>query len=116
MRRKRERTRIARREGWARGNSQQDPVVIYDPETEIDLCVAYDQGWSEGASAPRGADNPYGITEENRVPRTHWHQAPGQIPHFFIKGTSRSACGMVYFTSRHSQIDHPSDPCQACRR
>ena len=116
MKRKRERIRIAKREGWAQGYRQQDPDVIYNAETEIDLCIAYDEGWSEGVSAPLGARNPYGITEANRVPRTCWYQATGQIPHFFIKDTSRSACGMVYFTSRHAKVDSPTEQCIACRR
>lgn len=70
MKRKREQVRIAKKRGWYQGRDNQDPEVLYDPWTELELCIAYDEGWSEGINAPDDAKNPYGIYEDNRISKT----------------------------------------------
>ncbi|MEA3643621.1 MAG: hypothetical protein VBE63_27375 [Lamprobacter sp.] len=120
MKRQQERIRIAKKQGWYRGYSKQDPLVLYDPETELGLCVAYDEGWSEGINAPDNATNPYGIYENNRAPKTGWYKYESmEKAHFFRKGCTSSFCGMVFFLAEKIEpISHPdvSIQCKSCRK
>lgn len=118
MKRKREKIRLAKKTGWYHGHSKQDPFVLYCPETELDLCMAYDEGWSEGINAPGDAKNPYGIYQDNRVPKTGWYKSDGTKAHFFLKDQTRTHCKMLNFNGRFEPVLSLSDQmmCKACRR
>lgn len=118
MKRKRERVRLAKKEGWYRGHSKQNPLVLYDPEYDLDLCIAYEEGWGEGINAPDDATNPYGIHEDNYVPTTGWYKASETKAHFFVKGMTRASCGMLNFNGRFEPVSHPPERmmCKACRK
>lgn len=118
MKRKRERIRLAKKEGWYRGHLKQDPLILYDPETELDLCLAYDNGWKEGVNAPDNATNPYGIYTDNRVLKTGWYKAIATKAHFFSRDMTRASCGMLNFNGRFEPVTHPPEQmmCKACRK
>lgn len=119
MKRKQERVRLAKKEGWYAGHSRQDPIVLYDPETELELCIAYDEGWSIGINAPDDAKNPYGIYQRNRVPKSGWYKYESmEKAHFFLKGCTSSVCGMVFFDEGCEPLSHPDETtqCKSCHK
>ena len=116
MKRKTERIRLAKKEGWHTGHNKKEPQVLYDLTTEIELCLAYDAGWVEGSEAPDDAINPYGVYHSNRVPKSGWykHENASKV-HFYYKGCTSSACGMARFDAERCTLI-AAEKCKVCCR
>lgn len=115
MKRKRELTRIAKKQGWYRGHSGEEPVSW--PFDEIELCLAYEEGWNEGANAPENAKNPYGKYDQNYVKKSGWYKAEHMKAHFYREGAISSCCGIAGFDDRFIRIENPTEhvKCKHCR-
>jgi hypothetical protein len=123
MRRMRERIRLAAKAGWhcGKGRHECNPFGLYDADTEFELCIAFEKGWSLGVGAADGDVNPFGIQAVNRAPVTGWYIAGGvEKAHFFKRGQIQSRCAMVSFCERFERTQDPFGQghvlCKVCSR
>jgi hypothetical protein len=116
MKPNRQQIRLARKNGWYKGNNNEDPEKW--PYEQIELCLEYEAGWSEGLESVKGATNPYGIYSENISTQTGWFKTNKNKAHFFMKDQITSKCGTINFYVDYERLSTTTEKerCKSCLR